>query len=163
VVRLPPPNPQPGDLISLLEEIALLLRPECVRREITWRWEIADRLRPVALDRGQLEQAFVNVLKNAIEAIGQRGVITIRAGLQGGRRFLTVEDTGGGISPAVKAHLFTPFFDTKETRLTLGQDILAQHGFEFSLEGPGGGPTQFTVYLDEPAEKAKGAGRALTL
>jgi two-component system, NtrC family, nitrogen regulation sensor histidine kinase NtrY len=152
VVRLPPPNPQPGDLISLLEEIALLLRPECVRREITWRWEIADRLRPVALDRGQLEQAFVNVLKNAIEAIGQRGVITIRAGLQGGRRFLTVEDTGGGISPAVKAHLFTPFFSTKEhgqgIGLTLVQEILDQHGFEFSLEGPGGGPTQFTVYLD---------------
>ena len=92
-----------------------------------------------------MEQVFVNVLRNAIEAIGEEGVITVRLG----RKVVEIEDTGRGISPDIKANLFTPFFSTKENGrgigLTMVREILTQHGFGFSLGSQPGGPTRFTV------------------
>jgi signal transduction histidine kinase len=83
-------------------------------------------------------------------------VITIRLGRQAGRIFAVIEDTGCGVSPAARANLFTPFFSTKENGqgigLTLVQEILDAHGFEFSLESRAGEPTRFTVYLQQSNE-----------
>jgi signal transduction histidine kinase len=66
-----------------------------------------------------------------------------------GRAVLEVEDSGPGIPPEVAARLFTPFFSTKERGqglgLTLVQEVLRQHGCDFALEGPPGGPTVFRV------------------
>ena len=151
VVRLPPPKLHPCDVPGLLEDIALLLRAESERREITWVWEIDAPLDPVPMDRGQMEQAFVNILKNAMEAIGERGQIKIHLGKKAERSFVVIEDTGTGLTPEIRAHLFTPFFSTKANGqgigLTLVQEILDQHQFEFSLEGEPGQPTQFTIYF----------------
>ena len=148
VVRLPAPRPRPVDLEALLRGIGLLMRAECEERGIEWDWEVAEDLGPVAMDEGQMEQVFVNILKNAVEAIGEDGRITIRLGT-GERPFAVIEDTGPGIDPEVAESLFTPFFSTKENRrglgLTLVQEILGRHGFAFSLESPAGGPTRFAI------------------
>ena len=62
---------------------------------------------------------------------------------------MSVEDTGSGITEEAGRHLFTPFFSTKENGqgigLTLVQEILTQHSFEFSLESTAGQPTRFTI------------------
>lgn len=149
VIRLPPPRLAPCDVRELLDDVAALMRPESERRRIVWRWEVRDPPPPVPMDRAQMEQVFVNVVKNAIEAIGEDGTITVRLGSNGGRGFVTVEDSGAGLTPEVRAHLFTPFFSTKQNGqgigLTLVQEVLGEHGFEFSLEGPPCGPTQFSV------------------
>jgi len=151
VVRLPPPKLYPCDLQQLLESISLLMRAESLRREISWAWDIQAPLEPVPLDRSQMEQVFVNILKNAMEAIGEGGRITVRIGHKDGRGFVMIEDTGGGLTPEVREHLFTPFFSTKENGqgigLTMVQEILDQHRFEFSLEGQPGQSTQFTIYF----------------
>ncbi len=149
VVRLPPPRLSPCDVRELIDGVAALMRPESERRGIAWKWEVRDAPPPVPMDRAQMEQVFVNVVKNAIEAIGEGGTITVRLGRNGGRGFVVVEDTGSGLTPEARAHLFTPFFSTKQNGqgigLTLVQEVLGQHGFEFSLEGPPRGPTQFVV------------------
>jgi nitrogen fixation/metabolism regulation signal transduction histidine kinase len=151
VVRLPQPRLHPCDVYGLLEEIRVLMRPEMARRAVEWVWDIEARLDPVLMDRAQMEQAIVNIVKNAIEAVGENGKITIRTGRRAGKAFLTIEDTGCGISPEVRMHLFTPFFSTKENGqgigLTLVQEILDRHGFEFSLEAVTGHPTRFTIYF----------------
>ena len=151
VVRLPKPQLQSCDLRELLESISLLMRAESSHREIEWKWELQAQLDAVPMDRGQMEQVFLNIVKNAVEAIGERGTITIRSGHRSGRRFVEIEDTGCGISPQVRANLFTPFFSTKEhgqgIGLTLIEEILDHHRFEFALEGPPGGPTRFTIQL----------------
>ncbi len=151
VFRLPPPNRQSCDLQELIEDVAFLFKSECAKRPIDLRFEIEDKPVPVSLDRSQMEQVFVNVLKNAIEAIDEDGTVTIRLGNQAGKSFAVIEDTGCGISPLVRANLFTPFFSTKGNGqgigLTLVQEILDQHGFEFSLESQAGGPTQFTIWF----------------
>jgi two-component system nitrogen regulation sensor histidine kinase NtrY len=145
VVRLPPPDRRPTDLKRLIDEILLLLRPELDRRKICVDWERAEPLADVDLDRNQIEQVLMNVLKNAMESIGEDGKIVLRLD----RGSLAVRDSGAGISEEVRALLFTPFFSTKRNGrglgLTLVQEILSAHGFEFSL-GPGeGGGAEFRV------------------
>ncbi len=153
VFRLPQPNLQSCDIQKLLEDVALLFKSECARRRIELNLDAQTKLDPILLDRGQMEQVFINIVKNAIEAIGEEGVLTISSGRQNRKEFVCFEDTGCGLSPAVRANLFTPFFSTKEKGqgigLTLVQEILDQHGFEFSLESQPGQPTQFTILFSK--------------
>lgn len=149
VVKLPQPHLQQVDLVELLRGIERLLQAESRQRRISWIWEVAEGLPSLRLDRGQMEQVFVNILRNAMEAIGQEGRIEVRVGKVEGRVQAVIADTGCGITPQVKEQLFTPFFSTKEQGqgigLTLVQEILDRHGFGFSLESRSGGPTEFAL------------------
>jgi two-component system nitrogen regulation sensor histidine kinase NtrY len=103
------------------------------------------------MDRGQMEQAWWNIVKNAIEAIGGEGTITLRVSSRSGRTALIIEDSGHGISSEALANLFTPFFSTKPhgqgIGLTLVQEILAAHGFDYTLERTAEDTTRFTVLM----------------
>lgn len=151
VARLPPPRPEPCDVRRLIEDVAVLLRAESERRRVTWEWEVQEQLEPIQMDPAQMEQVFVNVCKNALEAIGEGGRIRVQLGRQSGRAFVTVEDSGGALTPEVREHLFTPFFTTKAggqgIGLTLVREILNNHRFDFALEGVPGEATKFTVYF----------------
>jgi nitrogen fixation/metabolism regulation signal transduction histidine kinase len=145
VVRLPPPDRRPTDLARLVDEILVLLRPEFDRRRIRVEWETIDPAPEVLLDRNQIEQVLMNVLKNAIESIGEDGRLALRLD----RASLTLRDSGAGIPEDVRALLFTPFFSTKRNGrglgLTLVQEILSAHGFTFSLGPAEGGGAEFRM------------------
>ena len=89
----------------------------------------------IKADLNQMEQVLINIIKNAIEAIGKDGVITFKTTLN--PRQLLIEDTGCGISENIDSQLFTPFFSTKTygqgVGLTLIRDILTAHQFDFAL------------------------------
>ena len=150
VVRLPEPRLAPCDLRDLLEHLRRLMAAEAERRRIAIVMEL-EAVPTVQLDRILMEQALVNVLKNAIEAVDSGGRVVLRTGMSRGQPFLQVEDSGPGLAAEVRAHLFTPFFSTKESGqgigLTLVQEILTRHGFAFTLDGPVGGPTSFTIWF----------------
>ncbi len=152
VVRLPEPDRRPCDLRQLIEEILLLLGPEMERRRIRCEWETTDAAEPVStveLDRNQIEQVLVNVLKNAMESIGEDGRIGLRLFPEDGRPVLAVSDTGAGIPEDVLPLLFTPFFSTRRDGrglgLTLVREILAAHGARFGLENRPGGGAEFRI------------------
>jgi signal transduction histidine kinase len=151
VVRLPPPHLRRTNVEEVLRAVALLLRPESERRQVTWAWSIEAALAPVDLDPAQLEQVFLNIAKNALEAIGEAGTITVRIGRRSNRAFVAIDDTGPGIPAEASAQLFTPFFTTKETGQGIGlmliQQVLEQHHFDYTLESPPGGPTSFTIFF----------------
>jgi two-component system, NtrC family, nitrogen regulation sensor histidine kinase NtrY len=151
VVRLPQPQKASVAVADLVDDLGRLMRAECERRRIAVVREVED-IGSLSLDRVQLEQALVNIAKNAVEAMGTDGTLTIRARRRDGVRVLEVEDTGPGIAPDARAQLFTPFFSTKEggqgIGLTLVQEILANHRFGYALDGPPGGPTRFTILFD---------------
>lgn len=153
VVRLPPPRRQPTDLGELLHGVAALLRPQLAERGVTLKWEGNGALGAIALDRVQMEQALLNVLKNACEAAGRGGTITIRQRRQNELAVLEIQDSGPGIPPEVRGQLFTPFFSTKEhgqgIGLTLVQEVLSNHGLTFSLDSEPGGPTTFTILFGD--------------
>ena len=85
-----------------------------------------------------------------MEAIGNDGTITAVTRLKPSRT-LIIRDTGSGISPEISSHIFTPFFSTKKDGqgigLTLIREILINHGFQFSLNTPRPGCTEFSIYF----------------
>jgi nitrogen fixation/metabolism regulation signal transduction histidine kinase len=150
VVRLPPPERRPCDVATLVQEILLLLGPELARRRIAWAWDERQEAPPVDLDRNQVEQVLVNVLQNAMEAIGEDGRISVSLTLEAAAHpVLAIRDTGPGIPEEARNHLFTPFFSTKRNGrglgLTLAHEILTQHGFDFTLESHPAGGAEFRV------------------
>ena len=149
VIRLPAPARRPWDVREVMDGVERLVRPQCVERRVAWRWAVEEEPVSVSMDRPQMEQVFLNVTKNALEAIGADGTITVRFLRRDGRPAMVIEDTGPGLSVEARQNLFTPFFSTKEhgqgIGLTLVQEILSQHRFQYSLDSPPGGPTQFTI------------------
>ncbi len=149
VIRLPAPARQKSDLAELISEVAVLLREDSARRRVTWDLRLEEGIPLINLDPVQIEQVLINIFKNALEAIGEEGVVTVRLSLQRGRPVLVVADTGEGFTAETRANLFTPFYSTKTDGqgigLTLIREILIRHGFDFSLERSGAGLTEFTI------------------
>jgi signal transduction histidine kinase len=152
VVRLPQPRLQPTSPWEIAAQVGLLFRDPCKAGEITWREEIEPDLPRVECDPVQLEQVLVNVVKNAVEAIQATagpGEIVVRGVREGRRCLLSVADSGPGLSSEVETHLFTPFYTTRENGqgigLTMVQEILLAHGFDFSLENRDSGGAVFTI------------------
>ncbi|MEA2415712.1 MAG: two-component system, NtrC family, nitrogen regulation sensor histidine kinase NtrY [Thermoanaerobaculia bacterium] len=144
VVRLPPPHPRDVSLADVFDDIATLLRPELDQRRIVLRVDI-ERDESIHVDQSQFEQVIINVIRNAMESIGEDGEIAVAFR----DHALTISDTGRGIDPAARDELFTPFFTTKrEGRglgLTIVSEILNNHRLPFTLQNREGGGAEFRV------------------
>jgi len=113
-------------------------------------------------DAGALNQVFLNILKNAAEAIeGQGGAIHVAASWEEARVVVRVQDTGPGMEAAVRAKLFEPFYTTKGggkgtgLGLSMSRRIVERHGGSIEIDSEPGEGTCVTVRL--PAEAANGA------
>ncbi|MEA2164803.1 MAG: two-component system, NtrC family, nitrogen regulation sensor histidine kinase NtrY [Thermoanaerobaculia bacterium] len=146
VVRLPPPHVREVALAPVIDDIARLLRPEIEQRAIALTLDVPRETR-VRVDQSQFEQVIINVIRNAMESIGEQGEIAVscRDGA------LTIADSGRGIDPVARDEMFTPFFSTKrEGRglgLTIVSEILANYHFPFTLQNREGGGAEFRVTL----------------
>jgi signal transduction histidine kinase len=149
LVRLPPPAPAPTDLHALLRGIARLLQPQSEERQIRWHFDFPDTPRIVSVDAQQLEQALLNIAKNALEAIGHGGNVWVLTTAE--PVSIVIENDGPALTPEVRQQLFTPFFSTKRDGqgigLTLVRDILLAHGFRFRLETNNAHRTQFVIEM----------------
>jgi nitrogen fixation/metabolism regulation signal transduction histidine kinase len=141
LVKLPPPQLQDVDLPELLNAMRTMFSAELAGRGIELTVSAEQGLPPVPMDRNQMDQVLINVIRNAAEAIDRNGRIEIAARNGDGRIELSVADSGIGIDEETRAHLFTPFFTTKRQGQGLGlmlvREILTQHGFGYSLESDG--------------------------
>lgn len=149
VIRLPAPAKEPVRVVDIVESLRILLRDESAERRIVWMSEGGADVGRIPLDASQMERAFLNIFRNAMDAIGEDGEIRIRWEANGSRVRLTIEDTGGGIPAEVVPQLFSPFFTSKPAGqgigLTLVQEILIAHGVDFSLRDSGRGGAIFTL------------------
>lgn len=148
LVKLPEPNRKQIDLHQLIRSLSTLMSVMAGQKEIGLILDIADEPFLIFADQQQMEQALINVLKNAVEAIGSRGSITVTT--DRAARQLVISDTGRGIDPETAEKLFTPFFSTKKDGqgigLTLVREILTNHNFSFSLSR-GAAETEFRVHF----------------
>lgn len=139
IIRLPAPKKLPILLQNFLQEITQLMSPTAAKRNIQLNLTLlpADH-RIVYIDRQQMEQVFVNIIKNAIEAIEGSGIINILTTPNS----VQVQDNGKGIPTDKVEQLFTPFYSDKTQGqgigLTLSKEILMNHGFLFSLQSNDG-------------------------
>jgi len=116
---------------------------------------LADSPPPVRGDERQLRQIFMNLFRNAIEAMPDGGVLTVETEPAAGGVLVTVSDTGPGVPAGDEELVFEPFYSTKEQGTGLGLAIVRQvvrdHGGTVSCERAAGGGTRFKVWL--PAEE----------
>jgi PAS domain S-box-containing protein len=124
------------DLNELLRDSAELTAYEFRRHGIALRFDLADSLPPVHVDRIQIQQVIVNLLTNSRDSICDlptaRREIIIRSRLAEKGVWLEVEDRGKGLSEEVRRRLFEPFFTTKPSGMGIGlsicQTIVKDHG-----------------------------------
>ena len=105
------------------------------------------------VDAGQLQRALLNLLFNAMEAAGRRGVVRVTAAPGAGGRWcdVAVEDNGPGIPPDLLNRVFNPFFTTKDSGTGLGlaivHRIVEAHGGRVRAENRPGGGAVFSMTL----------------
>jgi PAS domain S-box-containing protein len=147
---------------ALFTQVSELVRPVLEAHAIKWEVSVEPGLPPIEGDAVLLQQALLNLVLNAANAIGARagGLIELRAGESGGHSVaLSVGDNGGGVSEEEKDCLLEPFHTTKEDGLGMGLPIVAniveQHGGVLRIDNlPGRG---LTVTLLLPAWRADDA------
>jgi signal transduction histidine kinase len=124
------------DLLELVKETIDILRPELNEHRVDIGTQFSQRTILVDGDRALLQQVFVNLLTNAMEAMEVREVgdrtVVITANLKDGAVEIFVKDSGGGISPESLDCIFDPFFSTKPKGLGIGlaitRSIIEAHG-----------------------------------
>ena len=155
--RLPKPKPEAVEPVVLLEHTLRLYgtAPDGVTVQLDVEAVTARVLPKVHVDRDQLGQSLINLVKNAIEAMHAGGTVTLDANAaeRTGRAGVTLEvrDTGPGIDEAIAERLFAPYFTTKPAGTGLGlaivERIVDEHGGAIDvLSTPGDGAT-FRIWL----------------
>jgi PAS domain S-box-containing protein len=160
---------EPLKLSDLIPEMSSLIEPS-ISKKIALQFELERDLPLVEVDRGQMQQVFMNLVLNAAEAIGSdAGLISVKTGLQfvdqayirrnpgaaelhpGNYVCLEVRDTGCGMDEATKARIFDPFFTTKFTGRGLGlaavAGIVRGHKGAITVGSAPGKGSRFTVLI----------------
>jgi two-component system NtrC family sensor kinase len=138
---------------ELVEGLAELVRPSLVGRGIELGLEIAPSLPALAADRVQLEQALLNLVTNAVDAMPEGGRLTLAAQPNGDGVALVVSDSGVGIPPDHLTRVFDPLFTTKPPGKGTGlglpilREIVEAHGGSVRLESRAGEGTTAVVRL----------------
>jgi signal transduction histidine kinase len=118
-------------------------------------------MKETLVDENQLQQVFVNLLLNAIQAVEENGVITVRSHMDTRQEFLMVEiaDTGCGIAKENLDKIFEPFFSTKKEGSGLGlavsYGIVHNHQGQIEVDSEKGKMTRFRITLPIAAEDAQ--------
>jgi PAS domain S-box-containing protein len=149
------------DVNELIPEMLVLLRSEANRHSLPMRTDLAADLPRVTADRVQLQQVFLNLMLNGIEAMkGSGGVLTIVSQLDNDDQLLvSISDTGVGL-PAEKAdQIFNAFFTTKPQGsgmgLAISRSIVESHGGRLWASANSGRGATFHFTLPTAAEVAK--------
>jgi PAS domain S-box-containing protein len=136
-----------------------LLRPELDNRRLNVKEKFLRRLAPAPLDSGQIKQALVNLIKNAMQAMTRGGTLTVATGQNTEEVWVSVADTGGGIPQDKVNHIFEPFYTTKKKGTGLGlmivQRIVRQHGGHIELESRVGEGATFRLWLPRREKQQK--------
>jgi PAS domain S-box-containing protein len=152
----------PLTLNVVIEDVLQLLGNEIRQQRVEVQLSLAEQLPAVLVDRVQLQQVLVNLIRNALEAMADipihQRVLNISTSLTAEEIHCLVEDTGPGIAADVRQHLFEPFVTTKQSGLGMGlsisRSIIEAHGGQLQAE-PGrlGAAFRFSIpLLEEQAD-----------
>ena len=149
LVKLAPVKKSRIDLVHLMRTVSDFMQVKAQQQGVSICFDMPAEPFFIDADAQQMEQVFINIIKNSIEAIGANG--TIWLSINASDKTFLVKDNGKGISPEINEHLFSPFFSTKKDGqgigLTLVREILINHGYEFSLKSSPAGETEFVIRL----------------
>lgn len=138
LARLPAPVLRRDDLVAIVQGVVGFSREELERSQVTVALTALAEPVHVQADEGQLRQVFLNLFRNAREAMTSGGALTVTVARDGGDAVVRVEDTGPGLPREVRARLFEPFFSTKARGsgigLSLSRQIVEAHGGQIGID-----------------------------
>jgi two-component system NtrC family sensor kinase len=112
---------------------------------------------PALADPHLLRPVLLNLLRNAVQAMGSGGTLTVGASARGARVRVEIGDTGPGIPPALREEIFRPFYTTRARGtglwLTVARGLVTAMGGEMTLESEVGRGTTFVVMLRAPRKE----------
>ena len=120
IARRRPRAVEDVDVCAVVREVATLLRDVGVTKRVAVALELPAGPAPVTIDQGELEQILVNLAKNAVDALGGGGHLTLRVAPADDVIRIDVADDGCGIPADALAHIFEPYFTTKPPGLGTG-------------------------------------------
>jgi signal transduction histidine kinase len=147
-------QPQWINLEAIVREVYFILERKLIDVELVI--DADPDVPEILADEGQMKQIFMNLIKNAGEAMPDGGTLTVHTRREGQMLRIEVSDTGCGISPENQQRLFREFFTTKDRGYGLGlhivHTIVKRHGGTIEVDSKVGEGTTFTLHLPIESE-----------
>jgi two-component system, NtrC family, sensor kinase len=175
-MRVPPPKYSPIDVRRVIRDVVDLFTPTAEKRKISVHLRLEETLPSLQADPDQLQQVFMNLFSNAVDAMKEGGVLSVgarfvppdEAGETGGVVRVDVSDTGGGMDEETARHAFEPFYTTRNVETDVGasigmglglsicRQIIKNHYGEITVRSERGKGTEFTLVIpvNPPALRA---------
>lgn len=156
-----PPGRELLDVNEIIREMLVLLRGEAIRYSVAMRTELSGNLPRVEADRVQLQQVFMNLILNGIDAMKySAGELTVTSELdESGKLLISVRDAGVGLPAGETDQIFSAFFTTKPQGsgmgLTISRSIVEAHGGRLWATGNSGPGATFHFTLPTAAKEMK--------
>ena len=135
---------------KLIEDVLSLVKSEIEEKNISLVREYRDSV-SIFVDPARIREALLNILKNAVQAVGAKGTIKVVTFKHDSSCVFQIQDTGPGITEADKPYIFDPFFTTKKTGTGLGlaitHRIVEEHKGSIEVESKPGEGATFSVFL----------------
>jgi C4-dicarboxylate-specific signal transduction histidine kinase len=155
-IKKEPPRTEPFDLNEAIHEVIAMVGSAIDKNRVSVRTRLMDGLDPVRGDRVQLQQVILNLILNAVEAMGsvKEGTRELSISTKQGQTsdiLVALQDSGPGIDPEHIERVFAPFYTTKASGIGMGlsicRSIIAAHGGRLWAEAnqPRGAIFQFTL------------------
>jgi two-component system NtrC family sensor kinase len=129
-------SPEAIDINALIKEVFGFLEREAVNRNIHFTFNLMESLPIIESDRGQLQQVFLNIINNAMDAVDDKGEIGISTGHKNGSAVeVKIRDNGCGIPKGKLKRIFDPFFTTKARDKGTGLGLSITYGIIKKLGG----------------------------
>lgn len=143
---------------DVIEEVIQFLENSMMHSRIQLVLQLQKDLPPINSDHLQLQQIFLNIINNAIDAIGKDGEVSIISHLVAGEVRVVIQDNGPGIESDTLPHIFEPFYTTKETGkgtglgLSITYGLIKKLGGDITVRSHVGKGTAFTLTLPIQSE-----------
>ncbi len=153
--KMPQPHLQPAQVNDVMRDVAQLFQAQLQapgRAKISCELQLDPFLEPAVADAELLHRAISNLVLNAMDAMSQGGVLTLRTRGEGGKVLIEVADTGSGLTPDECERIFTPYYTSKQHGTGLGlaivQSVVSDHGGRIRVESQPGRGATFVIELE---------------
>lgn len=155
--RRPRPNLETMDVRTLLQKIFEVTAPTLAARQVELITDFEENLPLIRGDSEQLQQVFINLINNSLDAMPQGGQLFFSVLASGGQVEVKCRDTGEGIEDEIKPRIFDPLFTTKQRGrgsglgLAVVEQIIREHGGAIEVESGAGQGAEFIIRLPAAA------------
>jgi two-component system, sensor histidine kinase FlrB len=144
---------------ELLAELSRIIEPVALRRKITFSSDCQAGSDTLFGNRKEIAGALINLLENALQAVGEGGRVQLSAVKLGEQAVFRVQDNGRGVPPELQARLFEPFYTTRADGTGLGlaiaRGVARAHGGEITLKSAPGEGAEFSFSIPVATERTQ--------